>query len=244
MKYGKYYLVVIFIWVFILLPESLQAATCSGSGQFPDRSTQQEVVNLVCAHLDSLTEQLNGREPRVQPLQPERWQRLPFCATGPEVRLLAISHSGKLPLVVSCPDSGNWQHRLSIKVDFTLPVLVASRDVSRGERLSELRTDDVAFTSVKPGFLQKTDKLDGYIASRKITAGTVINENLVKKASVFRRGQPVTIVVQSDTVLLRTNGIALENGHINDIIRVQKENGRTIKCRVMNEVEVYPVAGQ
>ncbi len=244
MKYGKYYLVIIFVWVFILPTGSLQTATCSGSAQFSDRSTQQEVVNLVCAHLDSLTEQLNGREPRVQPLQPERWQRLPFCATEPEVRLLAMSHSGKLPLIVSCPDSGNWQHRLSIKVDFTLPVLVASRDVSRGERLSELRTDDVAFTSVKPGFLQKTDKLDGYTASRKIAAGTVINENLVKKASVLRRGQPVTIVAQSDTVLLRTNGIALENGHKNDIIRVQKENGRTIKCRVINEAEVSPVAGQ
>jgi len=229
---------------FMFLSADLQAGTCSDNSQFPQQSTQQEVVNSVCAHLHSLTEQFNGREPRVQLLQLERWQRLPSCATGVEVGLSAMSHNGKLPLVVSCPDSDNWQHRLNVKVDFTLPVLVAARDVSRGERLSQLRTDDVAFTSVKPGFLQAADKLDGYVASRKIIAGTVINEDLVKKAGVLRRGQPVTIVAQSDTVLLRTTGVAMENGRVNDIIRIQKDNGRTIRCRVINEGEVHTISGQ
>ena len=222
----------------------LQAGTCGDNSQFSEQSIQQEVVNLVCSHLLSLAEQLSGREPHVKPLQPERWLRLPSCNTDPEVRLSAMSHSGKLPLVVSCPDNGNWQYRLSIKVDFTLPVLVAARDVNRGERVSQLRTDEVAFTSVKPGFLQETDKLNGYVASRKISAGTVINEDLLKKAGVLRRGQPVNIVVQSETVLLSTSGIAMENGYIDDVIRVQKENGRTIKCRVINEGEVRPVLGQ
>ncbi len=245
MNCRKYYLaLILYVGSFILPIADLQAGTCHDNDQFPQHSTQQEVVNLVCAHLHALTEQFNGREPRIQLLQPERWQRLPTCATGPEVHLSAMSHAGKLPLVVSCPNSGNWQHRLSVKVDFTLPVLVATRDVSRGERLSQLRTDDVAFTSVKPGFLQETDKLDGYVASRKISAGTVINEDLVKKAGVLRRGQPVTIVVQSETVLLRTAGVAMENGHVNDIIQVQKDNGRTIKCRIINEGEVRPIAGQ
>ena len=222
----------------------LQAGMCGDNSQFSEQSMPQQVVNSVCRQLHSLAEQLNGREPHVRPLQPERWLRLPTCNTAPEVSLSAMSHSGKLPLVVSCPDSGNWQHRLSIKADFTLPVLVAARDVNRGERVSQLRTDEVAYTSVKPGFLQATDQLDGYVASRKISAGTVINEDLLKKAGVLRRGQPVNIVVQSDTVLLNTTGIALENGHIDDVIRVQKENGRTIKCRVINEGEVCPVLAQ
>ena len=72
----------------------------------------------------------------------------------------------------------------------------------------------------------------------------MINQDLLKKAGVLRRGQPVSIVVQSDTVLLSTTGTTLENGYINDIIRVQKDNGRTIKCRVLNEGEVRPIAGQ
>lgn len=240
MKFDNY----CFALVFGLPIASLQAGICPDNNQFSERSPQQQVVNLVCSHLLSLAEQLNGREPRVQPLQPERWLRLPACDSQPQVRLSAMSHSGRLPLVVSCPDSGNWQYRLSIKVDFTLPVLVAARDVNRGEPVIELRTDEVAFTSVKPGFLQETDKLNGYVASRKISAGTVINQDLLKKAGVLRRGQPVSIVVQSDTVLLSTTGTTLENGYINDIIRVQKDNGRTIKCRVLNEGEVRPIAGQ
>lgn len=222
----------------------LQAATCADNSQFAKQSVQQKVVNVVCSHLLSLAAQFNGRAPHVKPLQPERWLRMPTCHTGPEVHLSAMSHSGKLPLVVSCPDNGNWQYRLSIKVDFTLPVLIAARDVNRGERVSQLRTDDVAFSSVKPGFLQQTDQLAGYIASRKISAGTVINEDLLKKAGVLHRGQPVNIVVQSESVLLSTTGVALENGYINDVIRVKKENGRTIKCRVINEGEVRPVLAQ
>ena len=222
----------------------LPAETCGDNSQFAQQSMQQKVVNVVCGHLRSLAEQLSGREPQVKPLQPERWLRLPTCNTTPEVHLSAMPHSGKLPLQVSCPDNGNWQYRLSIKVDFTLPVLVAARDVNRGQRVSQLRTDEVAFTSVKPGFLQKADQLAGYVASRKISAGTVINEDLLKKAGVLRRGQPVNIVVQSDTVLLSTTGITMENGHIDDVIRVQKENGRTIKCRVINEGEVRPVLAQ
>lgn len=241
MKFDNYCFALI---LYVGLPlGDLQAGTCGDNSQFAEQSIQQEVVNSVCSHLLSLAEQLSGREPRVQPLQPERWLRLPGCEAKPEVRLSAMSHSGKLPLVVSCPDNGNWQYRLSIKVNFTLPVLVAARDVNRGERLSQLRTDEVAFTSVKPGFLQETDKLNGYVASRKISSGTVINQDLLKKAGVLRRGQPVNIVVQSDTVLLSTTGIAMENGYIDDVIRVQKENGRTIKCRVISEGEVRPVLG-
>ena len=240
MKFDNY----CFALVLALPMAGLQAGTCIDDSQFPEQSTQQQVINLVCSHLLALTEQLHGREPRLQPLQPERWLRLPVCDAQPEVRLSAMSHGGKLPLVVSCPDNGNWQHRLSIKVDFTLPVLVAARDVNRGERVTEVRMNDVAFSSVKPGFLQATDRLTGYVASRKISAGMVINEDLLKKTGVLRRGQPVNIVVQADTVLLSTTGVAVENGHINDIIRVKKDNGRTIKCRVINEGEVRPVTGQ
>ncbi len=223
------------------------------SDKSSDQRVQGEVISQLCEHSRLLAKRFNGRNPRVVLLHKERWQQLPDCPVTPDIRFSAMAQNGKLPLLISCPDhlgtfpEHRWKQRLAVRVDFDVSVLLADRDLNRGEALSgpgqpRLKTSKVRLSSLKPNVFQ--DNPSGYIATRKIGAGTVITTDMVKRATAIRRGQHLTIVVQSENIELITTGVAMESGHIGDIILVQKENGRPFKCRVINEGEVRPVEGE
>lgn len=226
------------------------SASCIDTAQSSDQGVQREIINQLCRHSVSLAKRFNSSKPQVVLLQQERWQQLPDCPAALNIRFSAMVQNGKLPLMVSCPDNGSiaWKQRLAARMDFDVSVLLAVRNINRGESLSDLKmsglkTSKVRFSAMKPNAFQHTDNLSGYVATRKITTGSVITADMVKKVNAIRRGQPLTIVAQSKTVVLSTTGVAMESGHVGDIILVQKENGRSIKCRVMNEGEVRPVEG-
>lgn len=218
-----------------------------------DQSIQGEIIDQLCQHSISLAKRFNGSSPRVVLLHKERWQQLPYCPATPDIHFSAMAQNGKVPLLISCPESNGtvpeqrWKQRLAVSVDFDVSVLLADRDINRGEALSRpglsgLKKSKVRFSSMKPNVFQ--DNLSGYITTRKISAGSVITTDMVKRANAIRRGQHISIVVQSRNIELTTTGVAMESGHVGDIILVQKENGRPVKCRVINEGEVRPVKGE
>ncbi|WP_257293558.1 flagellar basal body P-ring formation chaperone FlgA [Endozoicomonas sp. YOMI1] len=232
------------------IPNIADAYPVSCTGPPSDQGVQGEIINQLCQHSISLAKRFNGTDPRVVLLHKERWQQLPFCPATPDIRFSAMAQSGKLPLLISCPDNDGtfpeqgWKQRLAVRVDFEVPVLLASKDINRGETLSGpgLKKSKVRFSSMKPNVFQ--DNLSGYITTRKISAGSVITTDMVKRATAIRRGQHLSIVVYSKNIELTTTGVAMESGHVGDIILVQKENGRPFKCRVINEGEVRPVEGE
>lgn len=244
------------------IPDIVNAHTVSCTDTSPqsdqsDKSTDQrvqgEVISQLCEHSRLLAKRFNGRNPQVVLLHKERWQQLPDCPVTPHIRFSAMAQNGKLPLLISCPDhlgtfpDHRWKQRLAVRVDFDVSVLLADRDINRGGVLSGagqpgLKTSKVRLSSLKPNVFQ--DNPSGYIATRKISAGTVITTDMVKRANAIRRGQHLTIVVQSKNIELSTTGVAMESGHVGDVILVQKENGRLVKCRVINEGEVHPVEGE
>ncbi|USE38263.1 flagellar basal body P-ring formation chaperone FlgA [Endozoicomonas sp. SCSIO W0465] len=234
------------------------SVTCTQTSPPSDQRVQGEILDQLCQHSISLAKRFKGSNPRVVLRHKERWQQLPYCPVALDIRFSAMAQNGKVPLLISCSEHDGtpeqrWKQRLAIGVDFDVAVLLADRDISRGEALSGtglpgptkspgLKKSKVPFSAMKPNVFQ--DNVSGYITTRKISAGSVITTDMVKKASAIRRGQQVTIAVQLKNIELTTTGVAMENGYVGDIILVQKENGRPVKCRVINEDEVRPVGGE
>ncbi len=103
-----------------------------------EEGIQTDIINQLCRHSISLAKRFNSRNPRVVLLHKERWQQLPDCSTTPDIHFSAMAQNGKLPLLVSCPDhdGASWKQRLAARVDFDVSVLMAGRDINRGDVLS------------------------------------------------------------------------------------------------------------
>ncbi|MFK0572104.1 flagellar basal body P-ring formation chaperone FlgA [Endozoicomonas sp.] len=215
-----------------------------------DSRTFTVVYQYLQKQADRQAAQRRGRQVSIILLQRERWQQLPDCPVMPDIRLSELTAGGRVSIFLVCPVidevtdevAKGWKQRLSAQIDFVVPVLVVGRDLARGEVPGHLHAEERAFSSVRQGLFHHPRELDGYVTVRPVRAGTIMTADLVKKAVVVRRGTPVTIIASSDTVTLTTSGIAADNGRIGDIIPIKKDNGRVIRCQVMNAREVRPAA--
>ncbi len=116
----------------------------------------------------------------------------------------------------------------SVETSARLRVLVAARNIGCEEAItaddvtsSELRLTDLAAEYVvDPGVLR------GVCARREIRAGEPLSGRSVKKQSLVRRGQAVTVICRVGEVTAMETGIAKSDGGLGDVIAVERSGGR------------------
>jgi flagella basal body P-ring formation protein FlgA len=90
-------------------------------------------------------------------------------------------------------------------------------------------------------FVFNLNELNGFIASRYIPAGGPVMRNMIKKKIIVTNGEQVELLYRRGTVLMYSEGLALENGGVGDVISVKaKFSDKKLKGIIMggNRIEI------
>lgn len=120
-------------------------------------------------------------------------------------------------------------------------VLVATKDISRGETLTSLNTR-FEKRNIKNNIGNIIAENYDYsnLSSKKIfKAGEVLDKRYLVKQTAVYRSNPVTAIFQSGAIRLSLEVIALENGGIGDYIKVKsKEYNKIYQGKIINSNQV------
>ena len=142
---------------------------------------------------------------------------------------------------ISCEGIKPWRIFVPAQVHRYGPVVVVNKPLARGTVLQEQDLDvkQMDLFSLHPGAVLDVSEAVGKVAQRPLTAGTVLTRNGLKNQLIIKKGQQVNIVAEKSGLRVQMTGIALENGHQDEVIRVRnKSSYRVVEGQVINEGEV------
>lgn len=149
--------------------------------------------------------------------------------------------SRQQPVQVRCDDEQQqWQLFVQVRIEQFQWVLVAKNNINKGTILTQA---DVA-KEKRPSYLvikQASDEIASVLgakAKRHIASGQVLSSSAF---CLICKGQSVTIVAKINGLIIKTQGIASEDGILNEMINVvnsQSEKRLKATVRSSDEVEV------
>ncbi|MCW9058362.1 MAG: flagellar basal body P-ring formation chaperone FlgA [Gammaproteobacteria bacterium] len=142
---------------------------------------------------------------------------------------------GNTTVGVRCP-APSWTLYLSAQVIVQGQVLVTTRPLARGERLTEEHVQLVErdLASLPRGYFDDPQPVLGQQTRRHLAADTVLNPQLIEAPRLVRRGEEVTLVADSNGFAIRSRGQAMADGSSGEVIRVRsRDSKRIIEGRVL-----------
>jgi flagella basal body P-ring formation protein FlgA len=141
---------------------------------------------------------------------------------------------------LKCNDILTWTQFVHVRIDEMFRVAVASVAIARGEIID---ADDVEVVLrpkqfVRANFFEDTDILIGSRTKRTISLGMPVTSAMI---CMVCKGDKVTISANQSNLSISTSGIALEDGNMGDVIRVENSSsGKVLRARVsgVESVEV------
>jgi len=141
---------------------------------------------------------------------------------------------------ITCTDSVPWFMYLSAKITKTFPVIVARNSIDKGTTLTN---DNVSIqylpeNKIRGVKLTNINSVLGTKAKKRIGKGRAINK---KNICLVCKGDAVTIIAKSSQFMIKTQGIALSSGTINQQIKVKNKRSGTIitpKVTAINQVTI------
>lgn len=143
-------------------------------------------------------------------------------------------------LLVSSDGSERWTW-LEAHVDATVPTVVASRALTRGETVT--RGDvELAMLPVHRQSLTEPDRSIGQVLKRAVRAGEPVRSSWLTRAYAVKRGDIVETMVRRGAIVARGSAEVSERGRVGDIIRIKVVSSRrTLRARVLDDQHVEVV---
>lgn len=130
-----------------------------------------------------------------------------------------------------------WSFYLNSAVDRWRQVLVATRNLPRGVKLS---SDDVAMREIKTGansngLISSLEDTIGMETQRSIVAGSPIRASYLEQPEVVQRGDQLVVLARGAGIAVSTTAIALSGGKQGQQIRVKNLKTKKIfQARVVS----------
>ena len=107
-------------------------------------------------------------------------------------------------------------------------VWTAARNIERGQRITDglVRRERVELRRQRRNAIEDVDQLRGKRAKRSIRAGQVLTATMLEGIPVVKRGDPVIIIAQSGSLLIRAIGKALQAGGVGETVQVENTSTR------------------
>jgi len=141
---------------------------------------------------------------------------------------------GHVSLIVVVKINGEVKNKVKISgwVDIFQPVVCASRNIKRGERISK---DDLYFVKrnmshLSSKVLTDMNKIIGLMAKHNVKADTSLKEWMFVKFPIVDKGDIVTILAESGDLKVTAPGKILMKGYAGELVKVQN---------LMSKKEIY-----
>jgi len=144
------------------------------------------------------------------------------------------SLEGYISLIVVVKINGVVKNKVKLSgwVDIFQPVVCASRDLKRGERIEK---DDLYFVKrnishMSSKILTDMNKIIGQMAKHNVKKDTSIKEWMFEKCPIVDKGDIVTIIAESGDIKVTAPGKILMKGYAGELVKVQN---------LMSKKEIY-----
>lgn len=152
-----------------------------------------------------------------------------------------MSRVGKVTVSVELLKRGSvvktfWS---SARISIYRDVVVALRTLRTGEKIApgDVRLSREEMTRARRA-VTSVGEAAGMVVKRPITAGSVVKENYLRMEEVIKRGELVDLVVESETIKIRSRGTAAEDGALGSTVTVRVASGKEVTGRVTAPGEV------
>ena len=163
--------------------------------------------------------------------------RLALAACGQPIRVAAdlSRQQARVNARVSCSAPSPWNLYVPVEIRVYRPVLVATRELRRGEAIGEgdvALEERNALAAGAPPLTQVAD-VAGHSARRNIAANTVLSASLIELPVLVRRGDRLGVSARSGGITVQINGEALGTARLGERVRVRNlQSGRSIDAVV------------
>ncbi|MGZ8433079.1 MAG: flagellar basal body P-ring formation chaperone FlgA [Candidatus Binatia bacterium] len=226
-------------WLLALLLGLALSVQADGSQTQPLDSGAVEAVLL--RHMrQAEPRRLENLELRVLPFQPVL---LPAGVARLRVVQSARGAAGVQSFLIVADVGAKEEARFWVKAEVRVydQVVVAARPIGRQESLSakDLRLERREITSRTAQFFTRLDDVVGKQSTRSIQSDDVITANAIERPTLLKRGSPITLVFDSGSLRVETQGVAEEGGRMGDLIQVKNfTSGKMLRGVVLNERNV------
>ncbi len=163
--------------------------------------------------------------------RPDPRLRLADCPAPLDARLTGQPRlPGRAVVRISCPAPPGWSVHLPVTVQARGQVLVAARPLPRGHRVqaSDLRRQGMELGALAGQYLLDDAAAVGQALRRSVGAGERLTPAVLQAPVLVRRGEPVTVQVQSPGFAIRSSGKAMANGAQGERIAVENPATRRV----------------
>ena len=139
-------------------------------------------------------------------------------------------------LLVACEGSRPWRMFVTVSVSIHGPALVATRPLTRGERITpDLVThQSVEINASRRGAMTETGQAVGMEVRRSINAGSLITPDMLSAPDAVERGDHVIITAKTGGFSVRSRGKALASAGVGEQVLVENlSSSRTVKANVV-----------
>lgn len=170
--------------------------------------------------------------------------RFPACA-APEFFLPPGNRSwGNGNLGVRCESPEPWSLYLGYQIHLRGPALVAKRPLAMRSPLApaDWETREVDYGEDPGAYLRDLRNFPGATLARPVTAGTALVIDMLRRPQVVRSGQRVRIVIEGSGFQVSQEGIAQNNAHAGETVKVKLDNKRFVQgvAQANGTVQVRP----
>lgn len=220
----------------------------AGAAQAVTGVTQEQIHQAVEAYTRG---QLEGKTDASERVEINvRWQGdIALDGDGkPEVLVRRLSGRplrGPTVLRAEIRLAGRTERVMSVTADvrYFRPVLVATRNIRRGEKLLadlfEVQERDV--TRLRDGYFDLDAVLEGMQARRPLGFNDILSRDHVQKIPVVRRGDVLSLVLEAGNMQITTRATALKAGGVGDRIRVRNADSGKILEGVVADARTVEV---
>lgn len=189
------------------------------------RRAAEQLVLEAFAGQSQVTVQARGVDERI---------KLPACAVPLQARAERPLRNGQGTVTVACEGESPWKLFVPVRAVHNVEVVVAAHSLARGARLSrEDLSLELRPSSVLPvTYLTRVEDAVGLVVQRTVPPGTVLVAGALDRPRLVERGSLVTLVAGRSGVIVKSEGVALEDATLNQRVRVRTRAGRTVEGTV------------
>jgi flagella basal body P-ring formation protein FlgA len=144
---------------------------------------------------------------------------------------------GKTRLGLRCTDGQvKWNVFLPVTIKATGPAWVVKRDVASGAVISEadLTQAEVDWAQDSSPVIADIAQAAGQVATRPLSTGQTLRQNMVRAAQVFQAGAQVRVLAVGAGYQITSDGQALAAGVVGQQTRVRMDSGRIMTALVLD----------
>jgi flagella basal body P-ring formation protein FlgA len=150
---------------------------------------------------------------------------------------------GHSSIGVRCTSPATWSIYVPVYIKVSNNVLVAARPIASGQTI---QSDDVQLqmrdiTQFAGSALTAPEQAIDKQANGPIGNGTILRSEMLRAADIILQGQSVKLIAQGAGFRVSSDGLAMNNAKLGQVVAVKTRSGQVIKGIAKSEgvVEVY-----